>query len=63
MSKKLTMTEFSEDLSGVYGDGLGEGEMAFEGEELLWEEEYWIAARLLRTGQAGGCFQQTRTPA
>ncbi len=29
--------EYDEDLSGVDGDGLGEGEVAFEGEERCWE--------------------------
>jgi hypothetical protein len=30
--------EYDEDLSGVDGDGLGEGEVAFEGEEWCWED-------------------------
>ena len=30
--------EYDEDLSGVEGDGLGEGEVAFEGEEWCWED-------------------------
>ncbi len=28
-----------DDMSGVAGDGLGEGEFAFEGEELILEDE------------------------
>ncbi len=31
--------QFYDDLSGVDGDGLGEGEVAFEGEERCWEED------------------------
>ena len=34
-----------EDLSGVDGDGLGEGEVAFEGEERCWEDwplQFWL---------------------
>ncbi len=30
--------EYDEDLRGVDGDGLGEGEVAFEGEEWYWED-------------------------
>ena len=30
--------EYDEDLSGVDGDGLGEGEVAFEGEKWCWED-------------------------
>jgi len=39
MSNTLSIVIDCEELGGVDGDGLGEGEVAFEGEELLWEED------------------------
>ncbi len=39
MSDRLLVTAaVCEDLSGVDGDGLGEEEVAFEGEERCWED-------------------------
>ena len=47
MSEELnTPQDFFEDLSGVDGDGLGEGEVAFEGEEGCWED--WRLQLFLR---------------
>ena len=40
MSNALSIqVELCEDFCGVDGDGLGEGEVGFEGEELLREQE------------------------
>ncbi len=39
MSESLARQQRREDFSGVDGDGLGEGEVAFEGEERWWEED------------------------
>ena len=39
MSSTLSIETDCEELGGVDGDGLGEGEVAFEGEQLLWEED------------------------
>ena len=41
----MRVQEGFEDLSGVEGDGLGEGEVAFEGEEWCWEDwplQFWL---------------------
>ncbi len=48
MSDRLIMTAPTayEDFSGVEGDGLCEGEVAFEGEEQYWED--WPSQFLLR---------------
>lgn len=40
--------EYDEDLSGVDGDGLGEGEVAFEGEEWCWEDREVCLQSLLQ---------------
>ncbi len=41
------------DLSGVDGDGLGEGEVAFEGEELWWEEDCRAQEKSLEAVEQG----------
>ena len=52
MKDRLLVTAaVCEDLSGVDGDGLGEEEVAFEGEERCWED--WPLQLLLSFDLAG----------